>query len=187
MEHYSIPYFNLENWLNIAERCFTPKQSTDDLINRCLLLASASINSSDIVIFDGHGRTLYFLISFLRKLAPNRTFTIHVPDIDPYSYKWHELFFPYDENITIKNYCGDFFTFSFPKKSVVYLNFCGIGKSTKALEKYIENYKYGNNVTTLFLSFCARKNRDFAEKMRLKGEIVSERSNFKTFKFVKDL
>ena len=145
MQREDITHFLLDDWLQIAKDCLFQKRNTkdeEDLQNRCFMVAKSCIetNTSDVVIFDGHGRTLYYLIKFLMHLAPNKKFNIHIPDIDQYSYKWHKLFFPKSSIYTIKNYFGNFFNLRFPNTSVVYLNFCGIGKSGNALTRYIKRY-----------------------------------------------
>jgi len=176
MKRDKISYFPIDDWLKICEKCLFQnrnKSEEQDLKDRCLFLAKASIKTKDIVILDGHGRTLYYLITFLSLLAPNKEFNIHIPDIDEYSYRWHQLFFPQDSIFKIKNYLGDIFSISkWPKTSVVYFNFCGIGKS----ENNLNNYILRNKVNKIFISFCSRKN-----KYKPRGKLLCRRGNFKTY------
>ena len=60
----------------------------------------------------------------------------------------------------------------FPNTFVVYLNFCGIGKSGNALTRYIKRY----DCRKLFISFCSRKSN-----FKLKGDPVFKRGHFLTY------
>uniref|UniRef100_A0A6C0H0Q3 Uncharacterized protein n=1 Tax=viral metagenome TaxID=1070528 RepID=A0A6C0H0Q3_9ZZZZ len=117
---------------------------------------------SNILLMDGHGRTLYFIIYLIRQARGNPAHLAHFPglaenititicDIDVNVMRWHNNFFPTSsDNITIVNTEGNIFDLFLPinpdggardtilvpyiNQTVIYLNFCGFGESFHVLK-----------------------------------------------------
>jgi hypoxanthine phosphoribosyltransferase len=178
---YLTPYKWCQNLDNGSEKYNplflgrTPEEKID-LGERARAIIKSFIeneNFTDIITMDGHGRTLWYLIEYIKKfrelpqeaieyLNPTRTVNLNIYEINKVVHEWHEIFFPKREdnidNININNQEENVFnsflnTISNPenpeeksyslkpevlKKTIIYLNFCGIQYFVEKLKTIID-------------------------------------------------
>jgi len=182
-----------------------------DLRCRSIIKDVYQYNKTDILTFDGHGRTIYLLyknfIEFTKKLPTDEQWKmprIHIAEIDRNSDNWHRMFFPRDvQLLPIGNVFSNIAGKSeeelkiFLNSFIVYFNFTGIGKSMKPLLHFMNNAinlfgddREKNFVPCIYLSFMAGMGIHGSENWRKFAsdyiipyfEHVSRRANFTTFK-----
>jgi hypothetical protein len=165
-----------------------------DLMNRARLIIQDYLNSAEsitqIITFDGHGRTLFFLlhcyytqIQNIPEGTPYKPLPIFVfYEIDDLTQKWHEQFFPrgdekiilsnenlinrYHQPIEYTNLKTDI------QNSIIYLNFLSLPDDTidrQMLMNIIHGlYNININPCYLYISFTSRGD---------KGEYVGDSEN----------
>ena len=105
-----------------------------------------------IRFLDGHGRFLWHILNAMTtKSLDISNYIFEVYELDDYTYKWHQHFFP----LHVKCIKGDILTGDDLDDSVaVFLNFCGITKNwIDGLDDYIEYYQ---DMIPLFITFDQR-------------------------------
>ncbi len=173
---FNFPHFNMKQWIylmnfnNSYTNLFIDGDKKIDLINRVRLIFKEMYmrKSTNIVVFDGHGRTIFLLIQFM--YAYNYEFNIKVYEILKGTYSWHVDFFPSEPNETGKrliNIEGDIqnlingtyedITLNLTD-TLVYLNFCGIGGLHGLIFNFIKVYKeHFHNNHSLWISSIVTK------------------------------
>lgn len=121
----------------------------ENLQIRCRLLVDEIIQRKAyrVLLMDGHGRTMYYLLYYLseRKELLPASFEIVVTEIEPAVQQWHELLFPVNGSglvitLTRQDVFSHFwsqqtgFNQRYLDETVVYLNFCGLGSAAQTME-----------------------------------------------------
>jgi hypothetical protein len=117
-------------------------EEVQNLQIRCHLLVEElrwKKNKTRLILMDGHGRSLYYLLHYLYEMPLHTPIEIVVVECDDVVQRWHDTFFPVHESVgaqvTVRLVHDDMFAFlrqqdeAAMAASVVYLNFCGIGDS----------------------------------------------------------
>ncbi len=131
---------------------FFDEEKEVDLINRVRLIFKEMYmrKQTEIILLDGHGRTIFLLIQFMH--VYNYKFNIKVYEISEPTHLWHEDFFPTSpdpENNVLVNIQGsieqlistpELCQANLPNR-LVYLNFCGIDQLYQLILNFIKKYK----------------------------------------------
>lgn len=149
-------WINLMNYNNSWTNLFMDYDKRKDLTIRVKLIFKDMIirNSKKLILFDGHGRTIFLLLQFMH--VYNYFFDIEVYEITEFTHNWHEYFFPsletkgykiINKRENIQN------LIDVPPESPVarppenirdttlYLNFCGIDGLYELIFNFIKLYK----------------------------------------------
>jgi len=166
-----------------------------DLEERCKKLVDMcfSQNKFHIVFLDGHGRTLYFLLDFIRKRYKEekieKQFTLEIVEIDETIHEFHHKFFPKsDDIIKIKCIHDDIFQRVENKDAIYYFNFCGLKEvvdtvlNLTAFHKIKYFMEKNKNKNMLSFSILHHKNIEEYKYFKSHTECFSDdRGDFKTF------
>ncbi len=174
---FQFPEFNMKQWIYLMNfndsytKLFIDRNKKTDLINRVRLIFKEMYmkKMTNIVVFDGHGRTIYLLIQFM--YAYNYEFNIKVYEILKSTYLWHVDFFPSEPNengTRLINIEGDIQNLINGEQQVikqnlrntlVYLNFCGIGGLHGLIFNFIKKFKQYYQINhSLWISSIVTKN-----------------------------
>lgn len=165
---------NIDDWLDSKIGAFLINVKNQDQVNNLLkrviqLLYRIVFDSTitSIVMLDGHGRTLYFLLEALKisktliepqrydQLKQNITIIEATDDVQ----EFHQMTFP-NEVSCVKNDVFDYLQNVDFSSTLVYLNFCGLGipgvkdtvqKTTNNLNSLIDQ-----NPSHLMISYAMR-------------------------------
>lgn len=136
----------LEQWLNLVNKLSFCKLSSkkdefddadhvemkdSDYRNRAETICRVWLGYNDkskeskaLLLMDGHGRMIRYLIMELLRKKRQANMEMCVIDLDPYVTEWHKLFFPKYLVRTLPE--GNVFNYVNDVKYLPYLNFCGI-------------------------------------------------------------
>ena len=153
-----LPKFTMTQWIILMNRShnynllFFDKDKKIDLINRVRLIFKEMYmrQSTEIILLDGHGRTIFLLIQFMH--VYNYKFNIKVYEISEPTHLWHEDFFPTlvdpSNNVLVNIRDSIEQLISTPElcqanlpNRLVYLNFCGIDHLYLLILNFIKKYK----------------------------------------------
>lgn len=182
---------------NYKEALFFSRTDVEikDLEERCRKLVDMcfSQNKFHIVFLDGHGRTLYFLLDFIRKKYQEekieKQFTLEIIEVDKTAHKFHELFFPdSDEIIKIKCKHDNIFRHIYNKDAIYYFNFCGLKEvvntvfNSNAFHEIKSFMEKNKNKNMLSFSVLHGNNKDEYNYFKSNSECFSDhRHDYKTF------
>jgi hypothetical protein len=157
-----LPKFTMEQWIilmnnnNNYNKLFFDQDKRIDLINRVRLIFKEMFmrQQTEIILLDGHGRTIFLLIQFMH--VYNYKFNIKVYEISDPTHLWHEDFFPtlpdpvnnnvlvnINESIEQLISTPELCEANLPNR-LVYLNFCGIQDLYQLILNFIKKYENYN-------------------------------------------
>ena len=131
---------------------------------------------------DGHGGHLLLILYYFQKKHGKealKNLKIELVDIDEGVTKWHKVMFPcrklecLTERIVVKEV-------PVPKRTLVYMNFCGMAESFKEVCGFLKRTKESFRC---MIGFSVER---AAEKMKFKFESFAEKDGLKTKTINKD-
>jgi hypothetical protein len=203
--------------VQVSDALFSLKRQPLEVENlqiRCKLIVDELVATRKrrILTMDGHGRTLYYLLYYIKLARIQYPIEIVVCELDPAVQQWHETFFPVSGNrLTIRSKYGDVFkefmtdtlNLQYLNETVVYLNFCGIGavkRNLYMLRDNLERYRdtlHGSvyiSVAYFMTVNTAIVNKLFGFDAKIKRFTLAEevamypngtvRPDFRTFRFL---
>jgi hypothetical protein len=131
-----------------------------DLYNRCEHIIENLGDKTNIITFDGHGRTLYCLLYHIFKKNIDRELSITIYEIDDSVHRWHELFFPQNVTSNIRIILKKDNIYNLPRditNSIIYLNFMGIGRDDNhvSLSNFLDYFQQKPDIS-IYISFETR-------------------------------
>ena len=120
-----------------------------------------------LTLFDGHGRTLYSILSHMREELELRKYTFSFVDMNPYTDEWHKIFLPADsDNFEIKTINEDIFNSIFQFSMIDLL----LGKKGEFLTKAFQ-LKSGQNIlckpSFVYFNFCSLVDKHMCQTFSL--------------------